>query len=338
MKNVTLVSIIIPIYKVEKYISRCVDSILSQDFKDYEIILVDDGSPDKCPQICDEYAKAYTHIKVIHKQNGGLSDARNAGIKGASGEYVTFIDSDDFWLGNNVLLEIERIILNYSRPDVIVSDFIKYYEKADKYVYPSVACSASYNGKSKYDLLHYFYFCHADMKMSACQKFTKRELLTYAKFEKGLFSEDIDWSMQIYINAKSICVCPTPFYCYRQQREGSITYTASQHSFDSLMYILDKWGQIIPSLQNVSNKEKDIYMGYFAYQLCVAMGLYNNLTNHQKRDAMIQIKSHLYLFSKNKNYKTKKVYRLIKLFGVQNTCVFLSSFIKVRHQWNKKFK
>ena len=95
-----LVSIVVPVFKVEQYLSRCVDSILNQTFKDFELILVDDGSPDKCGQMCDEYAKTDNRIHVIHKKNGGLSDARNAGIEwcieNSNSEWVTFIDSDDW--------------------------------------------------------------------------------------------------------------------------------------------------------------------------------------------------------------------------------------------------
>jgi glycosyltransferase involved in cell wall biosynthesis len=90
-------SVIIPIYNVELYLSRCIESVLNQSFKDLEMILVDDGSPDKCPTICDEYAKRDERVKVIHKKNGGLSSARNAGIEIAVGEYLTFLDSDDAW-------------------------------------------------------------------------------------------------------------------------------------------------------------------------------------------------------------------------------------------------
>lgn len=92
------VSILVPIYNVEKYLRRCIESVLSQDFKDYELILVDDGSPDRCPQICDEYAKKDSRIKVVHKQNGGLVSARLAGFKEAIGEYVMHVDSDDYLL------------------------------------------------------------------------------------------------------------------------------------------------------------------------------------------------------------------------------------------------
>ena len=95
MKN-ELITIIVPVYKVEKYLDRCVQSIVDQTYTNLEIILVDDGSPDNCPKMCDEWAKKDKRIKVIHKQNGGLSDARNAGLEKAKGKYVGFVDSDDY--------------------------------------------------------------------------------------------------------------------------------------------------------------------------------------------------------------------------------------------------
>lgn len=91
-----LISVIVPIYNVEKYLARCVDSIVNQTYKNLEIILVDDGSPDRCPQMCDDYAEKDRRIKVVHKNNGGLSDARNAGMAVATGEYISFIDGDDY--------------------------------------------------------------------------------------------------------------------------------------------------------------------------------------------------------------------------------------------------
>ena len=90
-----MISIIVPVYKVEKYLRKCVESIQAQTYCDLEIILVDDGSPDKCPQICDDLARTDRRIKVIHKENGGLSSARNVGLDKATGEYITFVDSDD---------------------------------------------------------------------------------------------------------------------------------------------------------------------------------------------------------------------------------------------------
>ena len=92
----SLISVIVPVYKVEPYLNKCIESIVNQTYKNLEIILVDDGSPDNCPAICDSWAEKDSRIKVIHKENGGLSDARNAGMVHATGEYIAFVDSDDY--------------------------------------------------------------------------------------------------------------------------------------------------------------------------------------------------------------------------------------------------
>ena len=107
-----MISVIVPIYGVEKFLPNCIDSILKQTYTDLEIILVDDGSKDNCPAICDEYAKKDNRIKVIHKENGGLSSARNAGLKIAFGQYVSFIDADDFISPNFYEILLENLLKN----------------------------------------------------------------------------------------------------------------------------------------------------------------------------------------------------------------------------------
>ena len=107
------ISFILPVYNVEAYLRECVDSLTCQTFKDFEIILVDDGSPDGCPALCDQLATEDNRIKVLHKPNGGLSDARNAGLKVASGDYVIFVDSDDKWIGENSLEKLIELIRIY---------------------------------------------------------------------------------------------------------------------------------------------------------------------------------------------------------------------------------
>ena len=109
-----LISIVLPIYNVENYIEKCMESVLNQTYKNIEIILVDGGSPDNCPIICDQYVKEDNRVKVVHKENGGLSDARNAGIKVANGDYITFIDSDDYVDKDYVEFLYNTIYLLYS--------------------------------------------------------------------------------------------------------------------------------------------------------------------------------------------------------------------------------
>lgn len=121
-------SIIIPVYKVELYLRQCINSVLNQSYKDFELILVDDGSPDNCPVICDEYASRDIRVKVIHKSNGGLSDARNAGLDIAKGEYVLFLDSDDWW---DDVLALEKINLKIkdTDADLIIIGMKKFFSK-----------------------------------------------------------------------------------------------------------------------------------------------------------------------------------------------------------------
>lgn len=329
MTKIPLFSIVVPVYNVEKYISECVESLLSQDYDDYEIILVDDGSPDRCPQICDEYAALHSNVRVLHKPNGGLSDARNAGVLIAKGQYITFVDSDDFWRGSDVLSGIERVIQANNYPEIIVSDFIKYYGSTRKYIEPTQRCLLELNGNPKLKILEYLYFCQADMKMSAWQKFVKHELLTRISFTKSLLSEDIDWTLQLYPIVNSICVYDKPYYCYRQQREGSITTTASEKAFYSLIKIIKKWSSLIPKL-NIPVVEKELYMGYLAYQLSVSMTIYLSLSKKNRVVAIKQVASCCDMFNYPLNTKTRKVKALISIIGVKNSCIALSLFRKIR--------
>ena len=127
MEHRMKISVVIPVYSVAKYLPECVNSVLNQSYEHIEIILVDDGSADESPAICEHYATSYPNVKVIHKENGGLSDARNQGIKSATGEYIAFLDGDDFWDDQEALVQlVER--LNITGADVLNFCFKKYFE------------------------------------------------------------------------------------------------------------------------------------------------------------------------------------------------------------------
>ena len=123
-------SIIVPVYNVEKYLSKCIQSLIDQDYNDYEILLIDDGSTDKSGIICEQYAKKYENIYVFHKKNGGLSDARNYGLQKALGDYILFVDSDD-WIKKDILKEFSDIIENNKAVDVIETRFIEVYKNEE---------------------------------------------------------------------------------------------------------------------------------------------------------------------------------------------------------------
>ena len=127
------VSFILPVYKVEKYLDECVESIVSQTYRDIEVVLVDDGSPDNCPVLCDQWAKKDHRVKVVHKPNGGLSDAINAGFDNATGDYVIFVDSDDFWVSNTALQDLMAVISTYPECDFISFNRSYYYSDNNTY-------------------------------------------------------------------------------------------------------------------------------------------------------------------------------------------------------------
>lgn len=127
------ISFIIPVYKVERYLKQSVGSITGQTYRDIEVILVDDGSPDSCPQMCDDFAATDNRIRVIHKANGGLSDARNVGLNAATGDYVIFIDSDDFWLHNDDLQKLVRVAETNPQVDFIGFNCSYYFQDKDSF-------------------------------------------------------------------------------------------------------------------------------------------------------------------------------------------------------------
>lgn len=216
LNNDVLFSIIIPIYKVEGCLKRCVDSVLNQNIKYIEIILVDDGSPDRCPEICDEYALKDSRIKVIHKVNGGLSDARNSGIDVATGKYIVFVDSDDFITENS----LEKIIpFTKDNPDIIVCDGEKI-GKTGTYKHSGLPIGETYTGEE----FLYHSMLKGNMTMSACLHIYQRKFLIQNNFwfKYGILHEDEEFTPRVFLKANSVIYSGVDFY-RNVMREDSIT-------------------------------------------------------------------------------------------------------------------
>lgn len=235
-----LFSIVIPVYNVAPYLRECVDSVLAQEFTDYEIILVDDGSTDNSPNICDEYAETHTQIKVIHKTNGGLSDARNFGIKEAQGDYLIFLDSDDFWNGKNILFEIYNIIKE-NNPDLIIHELSSFYdlEKIIPRKFKNEGIQKfSYNLKKdlKYLVNNDIYYA------AAWNKIIKSEIVKANQlyFPKGKIHEDVAWCADIIPYISSYSLYKKPFYYYRKGREGSLTVQIRPKNIIDLIDIISE--------------------------------------------------------------------------------------------------
>lgn len=322
-----LISVIVPIYKVELYLQECIDSIRNQTYRNLEIILVDDGSPDNCPKLCDKFAKEDSRIKVIHKTNGGLSDARNTGLIQATGDYVLFIDSDDYWNDMTGVATLVSCAKSFVNADIVI---FRYKSLFREKVFESKQFDLNQiNGKDKTDALSYL-MDQGDLMASACLKLVKRQILIENKilFEKGLFSEDLDWTLSLYSKAANICAINMPFYAYRH-REGSITTTMKRKNFLDLLYIINKWRTIIPEL-SIPQKEKNIYLGFLCYEYSILLGLLYRADAVTRKELKTQLKPLTYLFQYDVNHKTHKVALLYKLFGFNITCWILQQYIKHR--------
>ena len=220
-------SIIVPVYGVEAYLRKCVDSLLAQDLSvdDYEIILVDDGSPDGCPAICDEYALLHRNIRVIHQQNRGLSGARNAGIAAASGRYIQFVDSDDY-LDPNVLDSLVSK-MDSGRLDVLRFDYRNVndnYEVIDPNKTPKTYVDYSEDICDGQTFLteRLGFGCYA------CQFIIRRELLTDCRFKEGIYFEDSEWTPRMLLKAERVASTPVGVYNYLMRR-GSITKSTDEN-------------------------------------------------------------------------------------------------------------
>lgn len=224
MENFKMIklSFIVPVYNVEQYLRKCIDSLLAQDIpsSEYEIILVDDGSPDKCPQICDEYAAAHKNVQVIHQKNGGLSAARNTGIEVAKGGYICFVDSDDFWEENalgGIMLQIEREQL-----DVLRFDYQNVRIGVDGQYEVFYPYKNHHTVDRREDVVDGIAYLNERMGYNcyAIQFIVRREIAPL--FADGIHFEDVDWLPRMMLKAKKVKGTSKIVYNYCA-REGSIT-------------------------------------------------------------------------------------------------------------------
>jgi len=324
-------SIIIPVYNVEKYLNQCVDSVLQQDFANFEIILVDDGSPDNCPKICDEFAKQDSRVIVIHKQNGGLSDARNQGIKAAKGDYVMFLDSDDYWEGEDNLSKIANLV-SKNNTDIILFKRSYLYE-GNNLIRPKRLYLNNKYANMDSDTVFEELINNGDFECSACMKVIKRNLLIENElfFKKGIKSEDIEWYLRVLPFLKSFDTIQEPFYIYRAQREGSITNSIG---INNLLDLIETIRERELFINNGKNNFSELFIkcfkSYLAYQLSIVIGYYA----HLKKEEQKKIKNAINELSgllKNGLYKQTTIINLLyNTLGLSITSKILGHYIRLR--------
>lgn len=234
-----LISVIVPIYKVENYLRQCIDSILRQTHKNLEIILVDDGSPDGCPAICDEYEKKDDRIKVIHKENGGLSDARNAGLEIATGEYIGFVDSDD-WIMPDMYEYLLQGILGY-QSEISYCGWVNAHE-----IWMDYQNEQTDKVYTRETALNELFFDR--LKNFAWNKLYKAELWREVRFPVGRNFEDILTTYKLFEQAKRITILKEPKYYYRIRANGITNEKGFLNRWSIYTAIIDRYKEVVPRL------------------------------------------------------------------------------------------
>ncbi|WP_416326820.1 glycosyltransferase family 2 protein [[Eubacterium] hominis] len=262
--NNKMISIIVPVYKVENELERCIKSLIKQTYEKIEIILVDDGSPDNCPRICDSYAKKDNRIKVIHKKNGGLSDARNYGLNEASGDYILYVDSDDYLeldaceqLAKGITSDVDFIVGAMKK---VVGDKESYLRRSD--ILPNRVYSAKEFAIAS--IKNNEWFAGASFNLYNRKFLLDNELF----FKVGYMFEDHQMLPRLYLAANNIIYIDYPFYNYII-REESIT--TSPNSPEKIKMILDIYNEWMDLIGKINDYEYQRYL----YGALVKYYLYN---------------------------------------------------------------
>ena len=221
-----LLTVVIPVYNVEKYLKRCLESILSQEWKCYDILLIDDGSSDNSPQICDDYVKEYDFISVIHKENSGLSEARNTGILHAKGEYVYFPDSDD-WIEPQTFVELAEEL--ESREFDIISFNREFVKSEEEIILSEPKTDQVYKGKEAFVKM----LKHSYITGFANDKIYKKSLFVdnNISFPKGKYYEDLGTNYKLFLSAKNVFATNQKYYHYLIDNPDSITQSWNEQKF-----------------------------------------------------------------------------------------------------------
>lgn len=318
-----LVSIIIPVFQVENYLDKCIQSVVNQTYHNLEIILIDDGSVDHCPEICDNWRKKDTRIRVIHKKNGGLSDARNVGLHAARGYYIAFVDSDD-WIDSR-FIEYLYVAIQQTNADIAACDVLKVNDgeepEPQNVKDTSFKLEIATSKEAINDILNDRRF-----RAVAWNKLYKSEILEGEQFEVGRLHEDEFFSYRLYDKAKSLVYIDIPLYNYRQ-RTGSIMASFSLKHLDALDAYLGRIKLLESRYPDLVRKDK--------VNFCIAcINLYRKVSKDDKKSAKIRIQNcrKLIQFSIKEFFELTAKEKVYVIFSKKGTIGFARLFQKLREK------
>lgn len=328
MSNI-LLSVVIPVYNVEKYLQQCVDSIINQLTDECEIILVDDGSPDGSGEICDRYANKDSRINVIHQQNGGLAAARNTGLDYARGEYVAFVDSDDYLDGHCIAKILSWI--SSGGADVCFMRAMKVFSNGKQQLLDD-EIEATVLRESK-ELAIKYLSERSKYPGSACTKIFRRSLLEKNNLrfpDDRRVAEDLGFVFQCILDADTYDALPIDYYFYRQAREGSITNSMTYKSFLGVKTFVEESINALTEDKTPKGTIEKYAMAFAAYEYSILLWNYSRLSASQKRDAKFFLKDYKWVLNFGASKKTKLVQKVVRILGVDLTAKVLDVYMRIR--------
>ena len=327
-------SVIIPVYCVEAYLDECVHSVLAQDFSDFELILVDDGSPDHCPEMCDQYAKNDTRIRVIHQKNEGLAAARNSGLRQATGDYILFLDSDDFWNSKTLLTELNN--RTSPKTDIILFSCIDWEVSTDTYQKP----------RREYDMLQIQQsgkenvLCYLlESKLfpgGAVVSAVRRRFLEskHIRFDDNIRAcEDYDWLFQIFLHADTIDAINAPYYTYRRHG-GTLSTNVDAKTVGFLMKTVERWGKY--GEKNLSGHLQRAFMNYLSHIYSTGFIFSGNMDRFERKKALTLMEPHKKILSYSQWRRLKLVKWCRFILGANLTSVLLKYYFDAAHRRKKE--
>jgi len=321
-----LFSIIVPVYKVEKYLSQCIESVLCQKCNDFELILINDGSPDNSGIICDKYAKKDNRIRVIHKENGGVSDARNSGLSIAMGEFVLCLDSDDY-LADSALNDVKKFIMQNNDIDMITCAHINDYGKGCKELV--LLPYTSLSTLTREDFLWKLYKSKGDY-WAPWKNIYRNSIIkeNNLRFNKDFIcAEDCDFFMRFIQYSEKFSFFNTPVVYYRINREDSITNSMSKAAIMSELAVFKGYYN---HFKKNNHSRKQYMTSFFANKF--AHGIYHlyHLTNNEDINELILfIEKNKKILKDTEGFKYNLVKLIWLLFGYYNGSIILNKIKRI---------
>lgn len=323
-------SIIVPVYNTEKELERCVRSVTCQSFRDFELILVDDGSKDSSGALCDGFAAEDSRIVTIHQKNAGCSEARNTGIRASKGAYLIFVDSDDMWDDENALQGIADVIQAHPGVDAVCFG-VRIYNEDGSFVKERKPLPSTTPITAKAEIVRHLVYTNGYISTSYV-KALRREFFMDQQlfFIKGLLSEDIEWSARILLGCKTIEIYPSAFYKRIQRSEGSITSSIGKKNITDILGSIER-GVVLVEEKAENQEMKALYYEYWAYQYAMLLGLTRKIHADDEYPAILKrLKKLRWLLRYDHVKKVKAVRILVSCLGVSNAIKVLSIYYRTR--------